>query len=72
LNDFPLAKKTVDVASNINIPLFGGDYAIFGPIENAGLVIPLIAWQDILVSEYADNYFGITPVASHPRRKLLK
>ncbi len=72
LNDFPLAKKTVDAASNINIPLFGGDYAIFGPIENAGLVIPLIAWQDILVSEYAENYFGITPVPSHPRRKLLK
>ena len=72
LNDFPLAKKTVDVASNISIPLFGGDYAIFGPIENAGLVIPLIAWQDILVSEYAENYFGITPVAAHPRRRLLK
>jgi tetrahydromethanopterin S-methyltransferase subunit H len=72
LNDFPLAKKTVDVASNISIPLFGGDYAIFGPIENAEIVIPLIAWQDILVSEYAENYFGITPIASHPRRKLLK
>jgi tetrahydromethanopterin S-methyltransferase subunit H len=72
LNDFPLAKKTVDIASNNSIPLFGGDYAIFGPIENAELVIPLIAWQDILVSEYAENYFGVTPVASHPRRKLLK
>jgi tetrahydromethanopterin S-methyltransferase subunit H len=72
LNDFPLAKKTVDVASNNAIPLFGGNYAIFGPIENAEIVIPLIAWQDILVSEYTENYFGVTPVASHPRRKLLK
>jgi tetrahydromethanopterin S-methyltransferase subunit H len=72
LNDFPLAKKTVDVASNICIPLFGGDYAIFGPIENAEIVIPLIAWQDILISEYAENYFGISPIESHPRRKLLK
>ncbi len=72
LNDFPFAKKTVDVASNNAIPLFGGDYAIFGPIENAELVVPLIAWQDILVSEYTENYFGISPVASHPRRKLLK
>lgn len=72
LNDFPLAKKIVDIASNINIPLFGGDYAIFGPIENAELVSPLIAWQDILVSEYTENYFGITPIESHPRRKLLK
>jgi tetrahydromethanopterin S-methyltransferase subunit H len=72
LNDFPFAKKTVDVASNNSIPLFGGDYALFGPLQNAELVVPLIAWQDILVSEYTENYFGIHPVASHPRRKLLK
>ncbi|HUS99678.1 MAG TPA: hypothetical protein VMY59_05080 [Candidatus Thermoplasmatota archaeon] len=72
LNDFPFAKKTVDAASNNAIPLFGGDFAIFGPIENAPLVIPLMAWQDILVSEYTENYFGVSPVASHPRRKLLK
>jgi tetrahydromethanopterin S-methyltransferase subunit H len=72
LNDFPFAKKTVDVSSNTTIPLFGGDYALFGPIENTELVLPLIAWQDILISEYTENYFGITPSASHPRRKLLK
>jgi tetrahydromethanopterin S-methyltransferase subunit H len=72
LNDFPFAKKTVDIASNASIPLFGGDYAIFGPLQNAELVVPLISWQDILVSEYTENYFGICPIASHPRRKLLK
>jgi tetrahydromethanopterin S-methyltransferase subunit H len=72
LVDFPFAKKTVDAASNCGIPLFGGDFAIFGPIENAELVVPLLAWQDILVSEYTENYFGVSPVASHPRRKLLK
>jgi tetrahydromethanopterin S-methyltransferase subunit H len=72
LNDFPFAKKTVDAASNNTIPLFGGDFAIFGPIENVALVVPLIAWQDILVSEYTENYFGVSPIASHPRRKLLK
>jgi tetrahydromethanopterin S-methyltransferase subunit H len=72
LNDFPLAKKTVDVASNISIPLFGGDYAIFGPLENAELVVPLIAWQDILVSEYTENYFGVSPASGHPRRILFK
>jgi tetrahydromethanopterin S-methyltransferase subunit H len=72
LNDFPFAKKTVDVSSNSTVPLFGGDYVIFGPIENTQLVLPLIALQDILISEYTENYFGISPVASHPRRKLLK
>ena len=70
LNDFGLAKKTVDASSNINIPLFGGDYAIFGPIENSDFVLPLIAWQDILISEYTENYFGTTPADFHPRRKL--
>jgi len=38
--------------------------------ENAELVFPIIAWQDILISEYTENYFGIAPSNSHPRRKL--
>jgi tetrahydromethanopterin S-methyltransferase subunit H len=71
LNDFGSARKTVDASSNMDIPLFGGDYAIFGPIENADLIFPIIAWQDILISEYTENYFGVIPVDSHPRRKLF-
>lgn len=70
LNNIAGARKIVDAASNINIPLFGGDYAIFGPIENASYVIPIIAWQDILISEYTEQYFGISPAQYHPRRKL--
>jgi tetrahydromethanopterin S-methyltransferase subunit H len=72
LNLFEFAKKTVDASSNINIPLFGGDYAIFGPIENMDLVFPVIAWEDILVSEYVESYFGVSPAEFHPRRKLLE
>ena len=71
LDDFTNSRKTVDVSSNVNIPLFGGDYAIFGPIENAELVFPTIAWQDILLSEYTESYFGTEPVDFHPRGKLL-
>jgi len=71
LVNFESAKKSVDASSNVNIPLFGGNFAIFGPIENSELVFPIIAWQDILISEYTENYFGINPVASHPRRKLF-
>lgn len=71
LNDFESARKIVDSSSNINIPVFGGDYAIFGPVENADMILPIIAWQDILVSEYTENYFGISPIEFHPRRKLL-
>ena len=72
LEDFKQIRKTVDVSSNVNIPLFGGDFAIFGSIENSDMAFPVIAWQDILISEYAENYFGITPDKGHPRRKLSK
>jgi tetrahydromethanopterin S-methyltransferase subunit H len=71
LDGFKDARKPVDAASNINIPLFGGDFALFGPIANSNLVFPMVAWQDILVSEYVENYFGTKPDDSHPRRKLF-
>jgi len=71
LDDFKSARKPVDASSNINIPMFGGDFAIFGPIINSDIVIPIIAWQDILISEYVENYFGVSPDDSHPRRKLF-
>jgi tetrahydromethanopterin S-methyltransferase subunit H len=70
LKEFTTAKKIVDSSSNLNIPLFGGDYAIFGPVENANFVFPIIAWEDILISEYTENYFGILPAKNHPRRIL--
>ena len=71
IDDFENKRKPVDAASNINIPLFGGDFAVFGPIANSDLVFPMIAWEDILVSEYAESYFGMEPCSYHPRRKLL-
>jgi len=71
LDDFKHAKKIVDAASNMDIPLFGGDFAIFGPVQNADFVFPIIAWQDILVSEYTENYFGTKPSKDHPRRKFF-
>ena len=68
LNNFSDAKGIVDVASNINIPLYGGDFAIFGSVKHANMVFPIIAWQDILISEYVDQYFGVKPSETHPRR----
>lgn len=70
LKNFKEVRKIVDAASNINIPLFGGDFAIYGPVENSEAVFPIISWQDILVSEYTENYFGIIPDINHPRRIL--
>ena len=65
------SRNIVDYSSNINIPIFGGDFSIIGPIENAKYVSPIIAWEDILISEYSENYFGIKPTNTHPRRKKL-
>lgn len=70
LDGFTGVRKTVDFASNVNIPVFGGDFCIFGPVENAEYVLPLVAWEDILVSEYTESYFGIEPESFHPRRKF--
>lgn len=72
LNSFKEVKRATDAASNLNIPLFGGDFAIFGPISNSELVFPMIAWQDILISEYTESYFGVKPCDYHPRRKLTR
>ena len=72
LDDFNNVRKPVDASSNMNISLFGGDFAIYGPVENSDLVFPMIAWQDILVSEYTENYFGVKPDDIHPRRKFYR
>lgn len=71
LDGFSGSRKAVDVSSNVNVVLFGGDYVIYGPLENSDWVFPVVAWQDILVSEYTENYFGVKPVDVHPRRKLF-
>jgi tetrahydromethanopterin S-methyltransferase subunit H len=71
LEEKNFSKKIVDYASNINIPVFGGNFAIIGPIQNVEYVLPIIAWEDILISEYSEKYFGIKPNKTHPRRKLM-
>jgi len=71
LHEFKDAKQVVDQASNINVSVFGGDFLLYGPIEHASTVFPIIAWQDILVSEYAEGYFGVSPSAFHPRRRFF-
>ncbi len=68
LTRYESAKTTVDAASNAGIALFGGDFAIFGPVELAPVVVPLMAWFDIVVSEYTEAYFGVCPSQQHPRR----
>jgi len=71
LHDLSSALPVVDVASNINVSLFGGDFILFGPMKHAPQVFPTIAWQDMLISEYVESYFGVSPSERHPRRLLM-
>jgi len=65
-------KKTiVDASSNALISLFGGDYALYGPLTLSSSVFPVIAWEDILISEYVENYFGVQPSNGHPRKRFF-
>ncbi len=71
LHQYTSANSVVDQASNVNVSLFGGDFLLFGPINYAATLFPLIAWEDILISEYAEGYFGVSPAPGHPRERLF-
>ena len=70
LDRFGTVRPAVDAASNAGIALYGGDFAVFGSVTQAPVVVPLMAWFDILVSEYTEAYFGVCPSKHHPRRVL--
>jgi tetrahydromethanopterin S-methyltransferase subunit H len=48
----------------------GGDFVFYGPIRNRDLVFPYAAMVDKLMSEGAQDYFGVEPSPGHPRLKL--
>jgi tetrahydromethanopterin S-methyltransferase subunit H len=50
--------------------LSGGDYILYGPIENAELVFPVAAMADIMVAEAVKD-LEIWPVAGHPFHRLV-
>ncbi len=62
---------TADIASNIIVQMMGADFVLYGPIENADRVFPVIAMGDVFVAESAYLEFGIEPDAGHPFKKLL-
>ena len=59
-----------DIGSNIVQVMAGGDFVLFGPIENAKIAFPAVAQTDIFISEAAAD-FGTEPVEGHPMTKLL-
>ena len=71
-------KKTVrketfhvcDIGSDLLQIAVGGDFCLFGPIENSSDVFPAAAMADGFVAEAAKD-LGTEPIETHPFNKLL-
>lgn len=59
-----------DVGSNLIQQSVGGDFVLFGPIENATMAFPACGMADIFMAEAAKD-LGTEPVEEHPINKLL-
>ncbi|QHN06871.1 tetrahydromethanopterin S-methyltransferase subunit H [Methanothermobacter sp. THM-1] len=68
--DHKEAWPVCDVGSNLIQQMAGGDFVLFGPIENARIAFPACAMADIFISEAAKD-IGTEPVEGHPFFKLL-
>ncbi|MCK4614251.1 MAG: tetrahydromethanopterin S-methyltransferase subunit H, partial [Thermoplasmata archaeon] len=62
--------RLCDVCSNGLVVIFGASFSLYGPIESAKLVFPYVAMVDKIVSEGAEDYFGVLPAEGHPRLRL--
>ncbi|MFW9982273.1 MAG: tetrahydromethanopterin S-methyltransferase subunit H, partial [Candidatus Thorarchaeota archaeon] len=67
----PEGFRTADVASNLIVQMMGADFVLYGPIENADRVFPVIAMADVFAAETSNLEFGLEPPADHPFKKLL-
>ncbi|MDI9618470.1 tetrahydromethanopterin S-methyltransferase subunit H [Methanothermobacter sp.] len=68
--DHKEAWPVCDVGSNLIQQMAGGDFVLYGPIENAKMAFPACAMADIFISEAAKD-IGTEPVEDHPFFKLL-
>jgi len=59
-----------DMGSNGLVVQMGGDYVFYGPLRNQELIFPFAAMVDTLMSEGAEDYFGVKPSKTHPRNRL--
>jgi len=62
---------TADAASNLIVQMMGADFVLYGPIENAERVFPVIAMGDVFAAESSDLEFGVAPPDDHPYKKLI-
>ncbi|MGD9396678.1 MAG: tetrahydromethanopterin S-methyltransferase subunit H [Candidatus Thorarchaeota archaeon] len=62
---------TADAASNLIVQMMGADFVLYGPIENAERVFPVIAMGDVFTAESLELEFRVAPSDDHPYKKLL-
>jgi len=65
------AFKTCDISSAAIQIMCGGNFILYGPIENAALVFPVCAFADSLVAEAVSSELAISPSENHPLKKLV-
>jgi len=63
-------RKCCDAAAAAMQLLSGGDFLLYGPIENSDFIFPAMAMADILVAE-AVRDLDILPGAGHPLYRLV-
>lgn len=66
----PQDKRCCDAAATAMQLLSGGDYVLYGPIENADFVFPVTAMADIMAAE-AVRDLDTWPAAQHPIHRLI-
>lgn len=68
--EYPEVWPVCDIGANIVQQMLGGDFVLFGPIENTRRAFTACAMTDMFIAE-ANESLGITSVDSHPYNKLL-
>lgn len=68
--DYPEVWPVCDVGANIVQQMAGGDFVLFGPIENTRKAFTACAMTDMFIAE-ANEAIGINPIDSHPYKNLL-
>lgn len=63
--------KFCDIASNALQVIIGGDFVLYGPIENAEHVFPVVAMTDVLVTDMARLELGLVIGEGHPYKRLV-
>lgn len=63
--------KFCDIASNALQVIIGGNFILYGPIENAEFVFPVIAMVDAIVTDMTHLELGLPIGEEHPYRKLV-